>query len=425
MRPIFALTALALLWSACEKTLPPDPQANNEFAISVFNEYNPLEAQCAAFICDADGQTIHFKWLTPDDSTVLNLPGTLATDRFDCTVIKMTITHALGFADTTLKLTTYSQLRSGTEIHLRENYYQDLVDLNLTFSDLSSLDTLVVSDGLPFTVPEAANNYTGLYRVLQSGKIGLRAKINGENQWRYALVDNVNENAIQLDLQGTTMPTIPDNPTRIQFPFLANWEYNIDAVTNLSKPEMLPLGGFLRAQGGFLANIQFVDIWDFPGVSPGQYRVYAKGERPNEPGTFFEMNRLYNTLPAQLTEPNFEIEKAGPVGNTQATVNSSGVYAVVHFIRNFDRSGLHIEWEFVQQAVTGTIQNELPAVPEALGLQFPDLANYDFGNRVRVRGSFYNQSNAYDLAIAPRLLAIDPLWEAKAGLVSKEVLFEN
>ena len=419
--PITVLFLLGLL--ACEKSIPADPIDSNNYTLILHNEYNLLEAQLAAFVCDAEGTPIGFRWLNAKDSTHLELPNTSTSDRFDCNLVKMTISNAFGFPDTTLEVRSFEQIRSGTEIYLRENFFQQLSNLNLKISGLNSLDSIVVSDGLPFDIPAASNNYEGVYRVLHSGKILVRLLVDGESDWRYTVVDNVQSDTVSLDLQASTMPVLSSTPKRMNFPFLDDWDYNVDAVINLSTPELLPLGGLLRQPGGLQPNLSFVDLWDIPGNIPSQYRIRALGTAPGPNGAVYEREALYSDIPQQLEEPLFEIQLAGPVQNDQVEVSSSGVYATIHFIRNFDRQGMHIEWEFVQQAETGNIQNRLPQLPTELSTLFPELGQYQFGNLVRVKGTFFDQNNVYDAALAPQFLNQDPLWRAKAGLLSWEQVF--
>ncbi|MBK8557507.1 MAG: hypothetical protein IPL65_17930 [Lewinellaceae bacterium] len=411
-----------LLLSSCIKTEPP---ANTQliYKITVHNHFTPIQAKCAAFIADADGRVSVFRWIPALDSVELEIPIASPSDRFDCTVVRISTSLNQGQMDTSVLLQTYSRIRGGTEIHLRDNYYQQLTDVSLTFTGFNTFDTLVVPDGMSFEEPNASNGYKAIYKVRNTGKLWVRLKINGENNWRYASFEQSGTTPLVATLNTAQLPVLNTPVHTIQFPFLSNWTYKVDQMLDPSGLQLLPLGETIRVPGGLLPTWDKLGIQGVPDFPSNGYRILAHGaQSAGSPYTYYT-DAIYPELPDALPIPDFDLGQNGSNSNRIASIQCSGVFGVLRFLRsNTGQPSIH--WEATVQPKTGPVTLTLPDVPTELAALFPDLANYNFGPSISVRGESYSRSNAYEEALLPMLLNNDPLWQAKAGYVGREIILQ-
>ncbi len=166
---------------ACEKPLPPT--SDPAFEITVNNEFNELNGRFALFFSDPEnGETISFSWLPGETITTVEAPDSKTTDRFDCTLVKVStlIAPGTGVRDTFVHLTTYTGLSSGATINLRDQVFQQATDLKFQLVGMNTLDSIVVPDAYAIQRPQASNNYHGEYRCFHTGSIWLRVLVNDE-----------------------------------------------------------------------------------------------------------------------------------------------------------------------------------------------------------------------------------------------------
>lgn len=75
-------------------------------------------------------------------------------------------------------------------------------------------------DGLTFARPQPSNNFSGFYRVVHTGKIWLRLKVNGEPNWRYMFFDNISGEALAATADVTLLPAMLTAPKNITLPLI-------------------------------------------------------------------------------------------------------------------------------------------------------------------------------------------------------------
>ncbi len=420
---LFVLTLL--LATACQKKDNPEPPDKQGFTLHFHNEFNVLEAEYAAFLSDENGTVRAFRWLPGSDTARLSVPDALPGDRFDCTVVKIVtlIAPGTGVRDTTVTLTTYTNLFDGANIYFRDPNFLQSTDLFLRFTNLNALDSIIVPDGLTFARPQPANNFTGQYRVLHTGRIWCRILMDGESNWRYAYLDNVAAPNLDTTLDAAALPLLPAAPKSLSLPLLTAWDYKVDGVIDATQGKFLAIGDLIRAPGGAVPVFDQLNIYQPPGPSFAGYRMRFSGF-DSAPGGFGYTCDLYSdTLPAALPEPDFDIQATAAVGNRDAAIQCNGFVDVLVFTRTHN-SSLHLGWEtLVAPNNTDKVSYRLPDVPPELAQRFSALKNYDFGETVRVRGESYRQFNSYPEVIARRMLLDDPLWQMKAGYVARERVF--
>ncbi|HRI59034.1 MAG TPA: hypothetical protein PK228_04915 [Saprospiraceae bacterium] len=425
---LFAGAALVMLvFTCCEKNTDPVP-ADTSFHITVNNEISPLDGRFGVFLSDTDGKILIYQEVPGGDTARLELPDTQSGDRFDCTVVKITTLEApgSGIKDTSLFLTTYTGLKSGEKVNLRELNYFHVTDLFVTFTGVTSVDTIIVPDGLTFVRPQASNNFTGQYRVLHTGKIWLRVRVNGQPVWRFIVFNDVSGSTYTTTTDANLLLPIFAAPTNITLPFTAAWQYKVDGLVDTAALKFIAMGDLLRAPGGAIPVFDNVDIFEPVSndvFNPGPkiyngFRVRVDGS-DNSPGgyTYFS-DFFYTDIPTSLPEPAFDLSPTVLSDNRLVATQCTGNFDVLVFARN--RAGTpNITWEVYTTPSNSIVSYRLPDVPETLGNQFPALKNYDFGGQVRARAESYQKLD-YESAIRNKLLNADPIWQAKAGYLGRE-----
>lgn len=425
----FLLPLLAIIGLyACEKSLPPaqDPL----FTITVNNEFNELNGRFALFFSHPDnGETASFSWLPGETVTTVEVPDSKTTDRFDCTVVKITtlIAPGTGVRDTFIYLTTYTGLQTGSTINLRDQVYQQATDLKFQLVGMNTLDSIVVPDAYAIQRPMASNNYTGEYRCFHTGSIWLRVLVNDEKFWRFVRFDQVNSpiiNANTLDINLLTLIFAP--PIQVNFPFVAEWQYQVDGLIDTSKRTFFPLSRQFLPPGSFIPDIALAEIIEpvnneqFEPNRPYEgFRMQVRGTEETLGGYTYLSDGLYTTLPADLPVPDFDLAPTILSDNRLIAVECSGNFDLLAFSRS--RTGsLNLNWEVLVKPQTGIVDYRLPDVPAPLGDLYKPLKNYDLGGVVRARAEAYNRQLSFEQIVQNHLSASDVLWQAKAGYLGRE-----
>lgn len=417
-----ALALFLLFVFSCKKEEPGPNQPSTAFTIVLDNEFNELQARYAAFLSDEEGRVRAFRWLPGLDTTHLSVPYVNATDRFDCTVVKITNINApgSGVVDTSIVLTTYAELSDGQTVHLRQPEFRQSLDLIVQFTNINSLDSIIVPDGLTFARPQAANSFTGQYRILHTGKVWLRLLINGETTWRYMFFDNVSGPTQGATIDATILPKLFNSPTRyIALPFTSPWQYKVEGIVDTAAGKFMPLGDLLRAPGGAVPVFGELAVFE-PEVKPYagyrlQFHGVAEGSAPG-----YAIDGYFPALPPALPLPGFDIESAAPANTRYAAARCTGDFDVLAFTRT--RAGLPgLRWEaFIRPATGGgAVAYRLPDLPDEIAaLSFP-LKIYDFDPAVNVRAEAYDFLD-YEGVLRNLLHNDDPYWQAKGNFLARE-----
>ena len=415
------LAIVALLISACEKDPVPKPPADAVFEVRINNEFNELQAEYAVFLSDADGKVRAFRWIPGADTARLQVPDAKATDRLDCTVVKLTTLEAQGsgVTDTSLTVRTYTQLASGQTIELRSLDYLQAINLQITFTNLTSLDTIIVPDGLTFVRPQASNNFSGFYKVLHTGQMWLRLKVNGEPNWRYMFFDHLQGNDLQATADVSLLPAMLTPPKNILLPFTAPWQYKIEGVVDTASRKYLPLGDLLRAPGGAIPVFSDLNVFEPTVKMYNGYRILATGVNTAPGGYSYFSDNYYAAIPGSLPIPAFDLQPTTAVSNRYVGVNCIGSFDLLALTRTHSGNP-NISWEVLIQPVNGILTYRLPDVPTALGQRFPALKSYNFGNSVVVRAENYERLEGYEAVVRELLRNDDPYWQAKAGYLGRQ-----
>ncbi len=424
-RFLVLIASVALLWGGCRKTETPEPPASSTFELIFYNKFNLLEAQFAVFLSDADGKVRAFRWLPANDSAHVTVPGATSKEQFDCTVVKITtvLSPGTGIQDTVVSLTTYTNLYNGAGIHLHDPNYLQSTDWHIQFTNVASIDSIIVPESLTFTRPQAANNFEGQYRVLHTGRFWCRLRINGEAGWRYVLFDSVSTATLDTTLDASVLPAIPASTTAIALPLLAPWSYQLDRVVDVAKQEFLAIGAPLRVPGGAIPVLNKLDVYEPPNLPYGGYRLRLSGF-DDAAGEGYTCDQYFDTLPAAIPPLGFDIQPTVLADNRLVGVLCSGIFDLLSFtrVRNAPPS---LSWEVLVPPSTdnGLVTYRLPDVPAELSARFAGLGSYDFDGAVRVRAENYDQLNTYPEAAARRMLLDDPLWQMKTGYQARERVF--
>ncbi len=429
----YLLLAIAGL-SACNKEnpIPPVTDPNLPYQVVINNEMNELQGRYAVWLSDDIGNLKAFRWIPGNDTAHLEVPGSKASDLFQCTIVRIFPfeTPGSGLRDTTITLTTYTDLAHGQTINLRNLAYKRTTDLSFFLTGINSFDSIIVADGLTFSRPYSNNNYYGQYQVEHTGRIWFRVLVNNEMLWRYLYFDNVTENTLELNQVDVNLMTINQvQPTKIVLPFTAPWKYKVDGVVDSASLQFVPLGDLRRAPGGAEQVISTLQVFEpvanadfMPEPKPyNTFRLQASGNTNDNGGYTFYSDGFYPALPGQLNAPGFDLQPTLLSDNRAVAVRCIGDFDLLAFTRNYTSNPLKINWEVLVKPGNGTIaDHRLPDVPNDLGRMFSPLGNFQFGNIVHVRAENYTRLFSYDAVILKRLQNSDPLWQAKAGYTGRE-----
>ncbi|TNE50193.1 MAG: hypothetical protein EP344_17490 [Bacteroidetes bacterium] len=423
---IILLLGLSLaVFSNCRKNDNPEPPDTTTFRVNFHNSFNILEAQYAAFLSDADGKVLGFRWLPGNDTAQLTLSDVQPGERFDCTVVKVEtlVAPGTGLRDTTITVTTYTNLFNEANIYFRNLFYTQTTDLSVTFTGVTSIDSIIVPDGLTFARPQSDNNFAGEYRILHTGQFWVRLLINGESNWRYAYFDGISEGSVDTTLDASVLPQLAGPVGQVSLPLLVDWEYKLDGVLDLDQKKFLSIGDLIRAPGGAIPVFDQLAVFQPPGVPFTGYRLRFSGY-DNTPGSYgYTCDWYFETLPTQLQSPGFDVLSASVADKRWVSIQCSGFIDLLSFTRTHSGTP-HLSWEaLVAPTNNGSVTYRLPEIPDALKMAYPVLQSYNFDPGVRVRAEGYETLNVYPEVISRRMRMEDPLWQMKAGYIALERRF--
>jgi hypothetical protein len=427
------LLLLTVIFWACGKDPVTQPPAAPLYSILADNKFNAVEAQIGLFLSDKEGIVRAFRWLPGQDTAQIQVPGSVTTDLFDCTIVKIVNSEATGtgIRDTSVELTTYTQLAHGESVVLRNLSYQQTIRFKVTFGDVTSVDSIIVPDGLTFARPLPGNQFTGEYLTFHSGQIWIRALLNGESLWRFAYIERAEGPSLTTTLQASLMPPIIAKPAKIKLPFPASWSYKLDGIIDTAARRFVPIGDLLRAPGGFVPTIDRLDVYE-PNSGDPQVPTplpYNKGYRVrlesiNGIGSTYKyyLDNFYDKLPAEVPTPTFST-----ASTVLADARSAGVICTPGFdalsISRSKAGTTHYNWEAFVAPVNGSLVYRLPDVPAELATRYPVLGGYRFDKGVRVRAESYDRFTAFGQVMRARLRNHDLLWQAKAGYLGREEVY--
>jgi hypothetical protein len=426
-RVLIFLAIVSAIFS-CEKAVippPPDPV----YEVTVENNFFEVQAKYALFVSDEDGEVLAFRWLPSEDTAQIQVPGKTPADALDITLLQITTLEApgSGVKDTTLTLTTYTQVASGKKLELRDLYFHQVSTLRFSLTGFNTLDSIVVPDALTLSRPQAQNNYYGEYLVNNTGRCWVRVLINGEPFWRFLTFSNMGSvvDASTIDVSAQFLGNFSPALT-LGFPFVSTWQYKLDGVVDTSNLEFFPLSEHIRAPGGevpafgdrkvfepvnndlFDPNRPYIDL----------FRLTAHGPTGTNPGYTYYIDQFFPAVPSSLPEPAFNLEPTTVANNRAVGVNCEGNFDVLAISRTRNITP-NIRWEVLTKPAIGTVFYVLPDVPSALGERYPALKNYDFNGPVSARAENYLWLN-YEQAIEKRMQNNDPLWQARGGYMGRE-----
>jgi hypothetical protein len=189
-----------------------------------------------------------FRWIPARDTAQVVVPGARIDERFDCTVTRLqVISSGAGVRDTTVFMSTYTQVIHGEQINLRNLEFRQSIDLKLTLTGIQSLDSIIVPDGLTFIKPQRSNNFSGQFRVLHTGNLWIRVRINGEDNWRFLWFEKVEGPELVVSVDPKLWTILFAKPFRVNLPFTAPWQYKVEGILDTAKRQFVPMGDLLRA----------------------------------------------------------------------------------------------------------------------------------------------------------------------------------
>lgn len=406
--------------TSCKKTSPDAPRAT--YAIHFDNAFNLLQARYAAYLTDEEGKVVLFKWLSSSDTSSLTVPFS-DFDKYDCTIFKMVITPTATRMDTAVEMISYPQVPNKTTIFLRDNDPVIITDLKVQFTGLSTLDSIIVPNGLTFVKPQENTSFFGHYNVRHHGDFWLRARFDGDQHWKYMVFNNYQDANLTVSLDKNILPGFVNPNATIQLPFLAQWQYQIQGEVGGNENRLMPIGDLRRAPGGAVPLLDQLEVFRPESVSFSRYRVQMQGSTTNTDAYTYYCDQYFTNLPATLPIPAFNIGST-TLGDSRLV----GVQCIGEFnnlvIRRANSTIPSITWTAYTAPINGGITtHRLPDVPTELSTLFSGLKNYNFGSQVLVRAEKYQTLTGFEAVQSMLFLNENPNWRANAGMVGIERSF--
>jgi hypothetical protein len=426
--------ALFIVFSlfSCEKN-PVLPEPEPVFEILVRNEFDALDAHFAVFISDpTTGTTKAFRWVPEHDTIRLQVPNSTSTAVFDCTVVKITTVNApgTGIRDTLLALTTYTNLATLASINLRNTTFQRASSVRFSLTGMNTLDSIVVPDAYAITKPEASNNFTGEYWCYHTGQCWIRVLADGSPFWRFIRFNNINGETLEANtLNVNLLLPILAPPLQLNFPFVADWKYQVDGMVDTANLQFFPLSQPLRPPGTYVPFVDVADIFEpvnndlfNPNRPYNGLRIQLQGTEAAVGGYTYRSDHFYSAMPSVLPIPNFDLAPTTLSDQRLFAVQCIGNFDLLAFSRTRSGYNIHqtIHWEVLTKPRVGILSYRLPDVPSPLAGVYPPLKNYAFNAGVLARAESYEKGLSYEEIIHQYLGAEDVLWQARAGYLGKE-----
>jgi hypothetical protein len=405
----------------CRKDSVTKPRTT--FNIVFENDYNLLQGQFAAFLTKDDGSIAAFSWLNGSDSTHLTVNYS-DQETYNCTVAKITVLESAGARDTSVELQTYQNLTSNTTINLKNLNYKKTIDYRIQFKNITSLDTIIVPNGLTFVKPQASNNFFGHYKIQHTGDFWFRVRINGDPHWRYMIYNNFNSAELTDEIDPNILPKMADNPPVIDLPFLSTWKYSLEGVLDLENSRLIPIGDLDRAPGGAVPVLNQLAVFKPDNQNFSGYRINLRGHNALEGGYTYYYDRIFANVPGSIPKPTFDVHPSTLNDSRLIAVNCSGKFDNLVITRN-SISLPAISWSVTTPSLPdgGTVTTRLPDVPKDLSRMFPALGNYAFSSQVLVRAEEYEFLDSIEEIYAHIFSSSDPFWQAKAQMMGIERQF--
>ncbi len=417
---------------SCEKNqVSPEPAP--VFELLVRNDFDALNARFAVFVSDPNtGATKAFRWVPENDAILLQVPNSTPADNFDCTVVKITTLDApgTGVRDTFLSLSTYTNLGSRQSIHLQNSVFQRASSVQFSLTGMNTLDSIVVPDAYAITKPEASNNFTGDYWCYHTGQCWIRVLVDGNPFWRFVRFNNIGGETVEANtLDVNLMLPIFAPPLTLNFPFVADWKYQVDGIVDTAKLQFFPLSQPLRPPGTFVPFLDKVEIFEpvnndlFNANRPyNGFRLQLRGTASDAGGYTYLSDHFYSSMPPTLPKPGFDLAPTSLSDKRLFAVQCLGDFDLLAFTRTRNGYGIHlnISWEVLTKPRNGILDYRLPDIPAPLADLYHPLSNYDFNDGVTARAESYEKVLSYEVIIQHYLNAADVLWQARAGYLGKE-----
>ena len=418
--PVTAVwVVVAMLFFSCEKpwNRPPRPS----YSITIHNEFDFTQARYGAFLHGDDGKVAVFRWLKSNDTTQLTIPFS-DSDRYHCTLVKLTINISPVATDTSVELTTWEHLLNEKEIYLHQpENIPSSTELKVRFVGVNSMDTLVLPNATRVIAPTASNNYFGHYQVAHYHDFWVRARFNGSMQWYYKLFRNNTAADLSMNLSVTDFePTVMPN-TLIGLPSAARWQYTIATRTPTCAPGWFVLD---QTHPDRPSVNNTASVFQPETEVYTEYRMMMKGEQQQPNGAVFYVDKIWTgQLPSYIPVFHFDVTPVSANHYKNITVDCEGDFDILAI----ERTGVgtpSVKWtSWVTPATNGPLSYTLPDLPGEVAALASSLRNYNLGQSIKVRGERFDQLSGYE-AVADQYLTSDRTWwKAEAGLNAVERLY--
>ena len=203
---------------------------------------------------------------------------------------------------------------------------------------------------------------------------------------------------------------------------MANWNYDIQAITDLDKLRFLPIGDIYRAPGGAMPLLDNTLIYEPPSadLTKEGYRLHISGKNAEY---LYHIDRFYDTLPPSLPDIPFSLEQGNVLDERTASVRCVNNFDVLVFENSYTAPKLQLKWDaWVMPNIGGQRTYKLPDLPDFVAQTFPLLSTYPYTQR-GARADTYDQIPTYRTVVEKVMKNEDPVWRARARYLSKAIEF--
>jgi hypothetical protein len=418
---LFLLFSLgSILVQSCNKSSSIPPRS--PYTIIFNNEFTLLEAKFGVFITDDEGNVDAFSWLDGRDTTHFGLRFS-DFDKYNCTIVKISINRASGTPDTLVEMTTYDHVPHNTVINLRELEYEQQVNIKMQFKNLSSLDSLIIPEGEALVMPTQSNNYFGNFKVDYTGDFWLRAKFNGEPEWKYLVYKNFSQTPNTLYIDPNLMSTMTKLPHQINLPFDSKWKHYIEGIFDIDDQRVMPLADVLDVPDDNIPTNNYLRLYQPDDLFVSGYRLKLNGVKEGSKSYAYGIDRYYSILPNSIELPDFNIEPTLVNDQNRIGIRCVGNFDALVVTRSI-AGATKITWSvYIPPVQDGDISNELPQVPKELASLYPKLANKQFDSGTSVRAERYKLLFGFEDVQLTIFDNTDVFWQPKNELSTIEKVF--
>jgi hypothetical protein len=291
-------------------------------------------------------------------------------------------------------------------------------ELKLQFTGINSLDSIIIPNSTTIIHPQESNNFFGHYQINHNGNFWIRAKFNGDTEWKYRTFKNYSAGDVSLSLAANQFTTITSPQLSIALPHSARWAYQAMGETQGTSPQWMALD-----QNSDLNTPPFSSTLELirPENEPyNRYRLHLKGSGNSSNGSVFHLDQIVDNLPTSIPSIPFNVTPYQISDFRNITIECSGDFDMLT-VKRTSPTPPYVRWtSYLPSALNQNVLHQLPEIPDEVARLAPALKNYNLGYTISVTGERYELLSGFEEVQHNLLLNDNPYWKAQAGMTGIE-----